>query len=99
VPMPGPDEERLRPLGASEYVVRHRMAGHVSTQESLNLGTDRRYRHLGVGLGQNSHDGAAHRAKLTPAVRPASARPLRPDSALVRGAARETLEKVSEGVV
>ena len=55
--------------------------------------------HLGVGLLEHGHDGPADSAELAPAVRPASARRMRPTLVLVRVVTCETLEEVLEGVV
>ena len=65
----GPDEERLCPLRAGKKVIRDRVTGHTSAEQTLDLGVDRLHTHLRGRLREDGHDCTADRPELA-ALRP-----------------------------
>ncbi len=94
----GSEEERSWAFGATEEVVRHRVARYRFAEGRFYVGMDCLRAHLGIRGDKHGHDGAADNSVPTAPVGPSRTRPFPPLAWLAAGMS-ETLEEVSEGVV
>src|SRR5712691_12498387 len=75
VPVTGTFEERPRPAGTGQQIVRDGKARHRSSEQPLHLVPNRFHTHLVMRLRQDVENRAAYGAELAATIRPASRRP------------------------